>query len=470
MKLSWRLALLAGMVVLVILVIWLLTRPAAVEVAEIRRGDLVASLAATGIVEAYQAEVSPEVVGRVMAVMVEEGQRVETGDVLARLESAQEEAGLAQQQAALAASRAEAAQAAAALAQERSASRARIARAEAGLGAARARLKDLEAGARPQEIESVRQSVVAAQTQARLARDDYRRIRDLYQEGAVSQADRDQARTRMEGTEAALKQARENLALVEEGARSEQLAAAKAEVGAAQAELEAAHASTGQVLVWERNLEAAEAGVALAEAALAQARSSLGKTEILSPVTGWVARRYADAGDLGSPGSALFLITDDRGIWVTAEVDEEDVDLIHEGQKVQVTAQALARPIEGTVAEVGRAAFPRGLQQTRARIVRCKVRLEGGAELLRPGMEVDVNGSRLLAAEALLIPLEALVESEGEHFAWVVRGGKARRRQIEVGRRSYQEAQVLSGLEEGDQVVVSGSRGLKEGARVKASG
>jgi len=469
MKLNWRLALPIGVVVVATLAIWVMTRPAQVEVAEVRRGDLVASLAATGIVEVYQAEVSPEVVGRVTAVMVEEGEPVRSGDLLARLESAEEQAGLAQQQAALAVSRAEAAQVAAALSQERSASRARIAGAEAGLRVVKARLRDLEAGARPREIESAGQSVAAARAQARLARDDYRRIRDLYQKGAVSRADQDQAETRMDTAEAALRQAIENLALVKEGARPAQTAAAKAEVEAAQAELEAAQASAGQVAVWKRNLAAAQARVALAQGALAQAESSLGKTEVLSPFTGWVARRYVDVGDLGSPGSPLFLITDNSNVWVTAEVDEEDVNLVYKGQKVQVTAQALERPIEGTVVQVGRAAFPRGLQQVRAKIVRCKVQLGGGGETLRSGMEVDVRGSRRLAADKLLIPLEALVESQGEHFAWVARGGKVRRQKIEVGRRTYEEAQVLSGLEKGEKVVVSGSRGLKEGARVKAS-
>jgi HlyD family secretion protein len=118
---------------------------------------------------------------------------------------------------------------------------------------------------------------------------------------------------------------------------------------------------------------------------------------------------------------------------------------------------------------VGTAAFPRGLQQVRAKIVRCKVQLPRGSEtaLLRPGMEVDVNGSWRLARDTLLIPLEALVEADGEQFAWMVRDGRVYRRKIEVGRRSYREAQVLSGLAQGDTVVVSGGKGLGDGRRVK---
>jgi RND family efflux transporter MFP subunit len=470
MKVPWRLVVFAVIAcAIVLLVIWFVTRPMAVDVADVKRGELVASLAATGVVEAYEAAVSPEVTGRVTTVAVEEGDRVAEGDLLARLTSEQERAGVAQQQAALRAADAGAARARAALAQERPASQARVAGAEANLRASQARLRDLEAGARPQEIARAHQAEAAARSQARLAEDDYRRVRELRQKGAVAQADEDQARARAETAAAALRQAGEALALVEEGARPEQIAAQRAAVAAAQAELRGARAAAGQIAVLERNLAEAEAVVAQAEAGLALAATALGKTEIRSPVTGWVSRRYVDVGDLASPGSPLFLITDNASLWVAAEVDEEDVALVHKGQKVDVTAEALARPVEGTVVEIGTAAFPRGLQQVRAKIVRCKVRLPRGRDtaLLRPGMEVDVNGSWRLARDALLIPLEALVEADGGQFAWVVRGGRVYRRQIEVGRRSYREAQVLSGLAEGDKVVVSGSKGLGDGRRVK---
>jgi RND family efflux transporter MFP subunit len=470
MKVPWRLVLLAVIAcAIVLLMVRFVMRPAAVDVADVKRGELVASLAATGVVEAYAAAVSPEVTGRVTAVTVEEGDRVGEGDLLARLTSAQERAGVAQQQAALRAAYAGVARAKAALAQERPASQARVVGAEANLRASQARLRDLEAGARPQEIASARQAEAAARSQAKLAEDDYRRMRELRQKGAVSRADEDQARTRMETATAALRQAREALALTEEGARPQQIAAQNAAVAAAQAELRGARAAAGQVAVLERNLAEAEALAAQAKAALALAATALGKTEIRSPVTGWVSRRYVDVGDLASPGNPLLLITDNDSLWVAAEVDEEDVALVHRGQKVYVTAEALARPVEGTVVEVGTAAFPRGLQQVRAKIVRCKVQLPRGSEtaLLRPGMEVDVNGSWRLARDTLLIPLEALVEADGEQFAWMVRDGRVYRRKIEVGRRSYREAQVLSGLAQGDTVVVSGGKGLGDGRRVK---
>jgi HlyD family secretion protein len=472
MSVKWRLLLAALVFAIIGLIVWAALRPVAVEVTKVVRGDLVASLAATGTVESRQADVSSEVVGRVLQVAVDEGDSVTEGQLLARLEAAQERATLSRQTASLAAAEADAARTAAALAAERQASAARTAGAEADLNASRARLKDLEAGSRPQEIAAARQAVAAAEAEASLAEKDDRRMRDLFGRGAVSASDRDQARTRLESAQAALGQAREQLSLLEAGSRPDQIAAARAQAASAESALQSAHAAAGLIAVLERSVASAEAVVEQARAGVAAAESELAHTDIRAPAAGRVVRRYVDVGDLASPGTPLFLLRDNTGIWVIAEVDEEDVDLVYKGQKVEVSAEALARPIEGTVVEVGQAAFPRGLQQVRAKIVRSRIDLEPGpgVELLRPGMEVDVNGSRRLAENALLLPLDALVESGGESFVWVVQKGRVHRRKIEIGRQSYRQAQVLSGLEEGDSVVVSGSRDLSDGKRVKARG
>ncbi len=454
---------------LIALVAYGVTRRPVVQVAPARRGDLTASLSATGVVESFQASVAPKFVGRVEEVLVQEGDRVEVGQTLARLAAAQELAALREREASLEAAKAQAARAAAALAQERSASTARIALADAALKAARARLQELKAGSRPQEIERARQAVAAAEAEAALASADYERIRELQEQGAISRAEADRARTQSARADSALAEAREQLSLLEEGARTEQIAAAESGVAAAEAELATAQAAAGQVEVLERSLAAARAVVLQAEAAVAAAASVAAEAELQAPISGRVARRYVDAGDLAGPQSPAFLITDAGKVWVTAEVDEEDLALVYEGQRVEVAAESLAEPVPGTVVQVGPAAFARGLQQVRAKIVRCRIRLDGEDDLLRPGMEVDVHGSRTLAQDALVIPLEAIVESSEGQSVFVVRGGVVARQQITIERRTYREVEVSSGLSEGERVVVSGTGDLRDGQRVRAS-
>ena len=452
--------------VLIGLAMWWALSPPAVRVAAARRGDLTAALAATGIVEAAQANLAPKVVGRIEALLVDEGDPVRRGQLLGRLDDTAQRAALLQRQAALAAAEAEVARIAAALDQERAQSKARIARAEAAEKASRARLQELQSGARPQELESAQQTVAASEGEQQLAASDFARVSALFEEGAVSQAEVDAARTRLTSARAALRTARENLALLEEGPRAEQIAAAQADLGAAEAQVEEARAAN-QVAVLEKSLAAGRAGVEQARAAVAAADEAFAETQLLAPISGHVGRRYLDVGDLTGPQSPIFLLADNQKTWVAAEVDEEDVDLVRRGQQVAVSAEALPSSVPGTVAEVGAIAVSRGLQQVRAKIVRCKVILGEGAELLRPGMEVDVSASSTLASDVLLVPTDALNESDGDTFVWLVADGAARRRPVEVGHHTYEQAAIISGLRVGDLVVVESEPDLTDGRRVK---
>lgn len=464
-----RWLLLAAAAVVVTLIIWKTASPLAVEVASVSRGDLVDTLSATGVVEAAQTNVAPKVAGRIEAVLVEEGEQVGQGQVLARLEATGLRAALAQTEAERASAGADVARLATALAQEKRASPARIARAQAVEAAARARLDEVRAGPRPQDIQSAREAVTVARAERDLAASDLARVRRLFDAGAVAEADLDAARARRQAAEARLRAAQERLDLLEEGARGEQIAAAQAEWEATQAALAEAQAAAGQVEVLAHSLEAAEARVSAAAAAVTAARSTLAEAEITAPISGHVGRRYLDVGDLTGPTSPVFLISDGRNLWVTAEVDEEDVHLVRQGQQVEVGAESLAKPLTGTISEVGAVAVPRGLQQVRAGIVRCKVLLAGGGGLLRAGMEVDVSAQTKLASQVLVIPAEAVIESQDESFALVVSGGVVARRSIETGLRTFREVEVRSGLKEGEEVIVGADPELREGSRVRAA-
>jgi len=460
---------LAAVALAVAAIIWRATSPPEVQVAPVSRGDLVDTLSATGVVEAAQTMVAPKVVGRIEEILVEEGEEVRQGQALARLEATELRASLDGAQAQQAAAIADAARFATALAQEKRASPARIDRAQAGEAAARARLDELKAGPRPQDIEGAREAVAVARAERDLAVSDFARISRLFDEGAVAQADLDAADARRQASEAQLQAAQERLSILEEGARAEQIAAAQADWEAARAARAEAEAAAGQVEVLAHSLEAARARASAAAAAVAAARSALAETEVTAPISGHVGRRYLDVGDLTGPATPVFLLSDGEDLWVIAEVDEEDVHLVHKGQQVEVNAESLAAPLAGTVAEVGAVAVARGLQQVRAKIVRCKILLTEGAGLLRAGMEVDISAQTELASQVLVIPGEAVIDLPEESFVLVVSDGVVARRRIETGLRTFREVEVRSGLKEGEEVIVRADPELGEGRRVKAA-
>jgi HlyD family secretion protein len=396
------------------LAIWAGTRPPAVQVARVARGNLTDQLAATGTVEAPETTVTPRVTGKVEAIYAYEGDTVKAGQLLARLESDQQRAAVASQQAQLTASEREAARLGAALAQERTLAPARVAQAEATLR--------------------------SAQAQASLASQNYDRAQRLFTGGAISRQELDRTRTALD--------------------------AAQEDVHAAQAALSQARAGS-QVRTLEQSLKAAQAAVAQAQAGLTSARSELAQTEVRAPISGRIGRRYLDVGDLAGPTSPIYLIVANRPLWVTAEIDEEDIALVRVGLPVQVEAEGLRAPVPGRIVDIGPVAVPRGLPQVRARVVRSRVELEQTPPELTPDMNVDVTATVTLARNVLTVPLDAITTEDGRSSVWVVANGRVHRRQVQVGRRTFRTAEVTEGLRAGEEVATSGLGSLREGGRVR---
>jgi multidrug efflux pump subunit AcrA (membrane-fusion protein) len=103
----------------------------------------------------------------------------------------------------------------------------------------------------------------------------------------------------------------------------------------------------------------------------------------------------------------------------------------------------------------------------RTRVVRARVRLAGGADALRPGMQVDIEGEGVVAASALVAPGDAILFREDSNVVFVIEEGRARLRQVRLGYVTYALAEITAGLKEGDLVVVAGKDGLVEGQRVR---
>ena len=84
------------------------------------------------------------------------------------------------------------------------------------------------------------------------------------------------------------------------------------------------------------------------------------------------------------------------------------------------------------------------------------------------GMNGSVEIRVETIGEAVTMPVEALLEEGGANYVYSIRGGRARRVEIEAGRLTDTRVEILSGLAEGDEVIVSGVSGLTDGARVRA--
>ncbi len=199
----------------------------------------------------------------------------------------------------------------------------------------------------------------------------------------------------------------------------------------------------------EARRDMARAEQAQAKARLSQTRTSLGYTRIHAPFAGVVTEKKADAGTLASPGMPMFAIEDTRSYRLEVAVDESDLRLVHAGQVSPVTIDALGHvPLSGKVVQIVPAADP----ASRSFLV--KVELPVDARL-RSGLFGRARFSRG-ERPALLIPRTSLVERGQLQGVYVLDANQiAGLRYVTTGKSAGEQVEVLSGLQDGENLVAA---------------
>jgi RND family efflux transporter MFP subunit len=191
------------------------------------------------------------------------------------------------------------------------------------------------------------------------------------------------------------------------------------------------------------------AGQAQANAALAQARTTLGYTQIRAPFSGVVTEKKADAGTLVSPGMPIFTLEDTQSFRLEVTVDESDIRLVHVGQVVPVTIDALGDiQLPGKIVQIVPAA------DTASHSFLVKVELPAETRL-RSGFFGRARFPRGEGA-ALLIPRTSLVERGQLQGVYLLDANQiAGLRYVTLGRSTGDQVEVLSGLEAGEKLVAA---------------
>ena len=340
----------------------------------------------TGTVEARQIDVSAKVTGRIVQLPVREGQGVERGQLLAVLDAEESGADVVRAEAALAAAEARRRDLEAGARPEE------IREAEARVAHAQARLDDLLAGSRAQEVEQARATLRNAAVTREWTQRELERARELYARDLVAAQDLDRARQAYEGAAAQEQAARERVELLEAGPR-------RHEVEAARAELTAAHERLALLRAGARTQEiaGARAREAEARAALALARARLAETRLVSPVTGVVLRKNVEAGETVSPGMSILTLMDPADLWMRVYVPETEIGRVILGQEALVRVDAYpGRTFAGSVTEIADEAefTPRNVQTRKERVnlvFRVKVAIRSPNGVLKPGMPADAE-------------------------------------------------------------------------------
>lgn len=232
------------------------------------------------------------------------------------------------------------------------------------VAAAAAALADVEAGSRPQEIDSAKATVESTAAEARRAALEFERQRELRETRTISAREFEVAEAALAVAQARAAEASERLKLIIEGPRIETVNQSRA------------------------RLEQSRAALALAE-------RRLEFTKLVSPLTGVVLSDNVEPGEFVAPGTAVITVADTSKVWLRAFVNETDLGKIHLGQPVDVSTDSFPdKTYRGTVAFIASEAefTPKTVQTNKERVklvFRVKIDLENDHGELKPGMPAD---------------------------------------------------------------------------------
>ncbi|MGK9369165.1 HlyD family secretion protein [Melioribacter sp. Ez-97] len=292
------------------------------------------SIVESGTIESTEALISSQVSGQIIGLLKDEGDRVKKGDTLCVIDTSSYKLQLNQ--------------------------------AEAALKMAEAQLALLLNGARKEDIKQAEEVLKQAEANFNSARTDFERIKNLFETGAVNKKQLDDAETRYQIMSAQYNSAKENLRKLKNIARPEEIKQAEA------------------------NVEKAKASVNLL-------KKSLNDCFVVSPIDGFVVKKFIEKGETVTMLSALFKISDLSRVKMSVYIPETDLPKIKLGQKVDVAVDAYPdRTFEGKIIYISPEAefTPKNIQTRDERtklVFEVKIEIPNPDFVLKTGIPADAT-------------------------------------------------------------------------------
>ena len=351
----------------------------------------------SGNIELTEINIAFKMAGRLIERRIDEGDPVQRGQVVARLDNEQLLRQRDQMKATLEGARLMMAQSDTALEWQQQALAADQEMRRAEVGTAEAHLRELKSGARPQERQEAQAAVSAASSEFERSKKDWERAQVLRTDDDISQAQFDQFRTRYESAQAMLSQARERASLIADGARVETIEAAAAQLERARAGFKGSLANEIELKRRRQEIETRRADVARARAQVAFIESQLQDTVAVSPADGIGLVKSADVGEVLAPGTPVLTIGDIRHPWVRGYIPEASLGQVKIGQKARITTDSYpGKAYWGRVSFISSEAefTPKQIQTSEERIklvYRIKIDVDNPRQELKNNMPVDAE-------------------------------------------------------------------------------
>lgn len=219
--------------------------------------------------------------------------------------------------------------------------------------------------------------------------------------------------------------------------------------------------------MWEQQLVSAEEYEATlnelksAEAAEELARLNLSYTTVTAPFAGRLVSRLVDVGQNINAGTPLFVISDFDPLLAVVRVPSKEFKKLKADQKVSIVLDSNKERLHGRIKLISPVIDPA------SGTIKVTVEISEYPTDTRPGDFAEVSIVTEKRTGTTLVPKNAVFTDRGESIVYVAADSTAERRIVELGFADNDNAEVLSGVTEGEQIVVKGQRSLKHGAAIK---
>lgn len=360
---------------------------------------------------------------------------------------------------------------------------------------------------RPESVKRAETSVTQAKSSLDLAKDDYDRSKSLHEKQFVSKSEVDSAKAKLDSAQASYDSAVENLKMVQNPSSAEELKVVRLNLEKSKLALEAAEhkvktedsrlkdielseasltdsksalelalMSREQIKLKEKDLEAAQASVTRAQVELDSAQDRLDDTEIKAPISGTILQKQVEEGQVitssmsatASAGTLLVTMANLENVYVETEVDETDIGKVQPGQSVTIKLEAYPdRSFRGSVLKIA----PQGRVAQNVTTFEVTTEISNPSDIVKPGMNASVEIMAADRRDILVLDNQAIMEGRrGKMAIPVVEEGSEEGSEggpmpipIETGVRGWDKTEIISGLQEGDEVMIVGTPGAGGG-------
>ncbi|KXG76480.1 efflux RND transporter periplasmic adaptor subunit [Thermotalea metallivorans] len=287
------------------------------------------------------------------------------------------------------------------------------------------------------KMQAAVKSATVSYEEAKRAADNSRR---LYEEGAVSYETYRSALANLHLQEAALESAKSDLEMVEKGISTQQRKQYEARISQIQSQIDLLYQKKENLI-------------------------------IRAPREGMVMAKAIETGTYIQPGMALFEIGNRDDLYIESDILIREIGEVTEGAPVVIWSDDLGiKDLKGVVRKIYPKAFSKisdlGIEQKRVKI-EIDFSEAGKGGKLKPDYEVDIRIITQIKPEVLWIPENAVFEYEGNHAVFVNQKGTAVLRKIEKGIESGERVEIVKGLQQGEEVILSPNEKIKQGIQIQ---